>query len=556
MTGMALVPSDGVGSGVVNLDTLALGTASASASPSGAGGPAASTTAPATRRRRPTTATTAPTATADRRRAAPTATPATAAPTADRGDADDHPDGDARRPPRRRRRGHAADDPDGGPGSRARRPAASGAVTGTIIPLYTAPTNPSWAAVAAAKAAHPAVPVLAVVNPANGPGAAPSADYTAGIARLTAAGVKVIGYVHTLWGARPAPSCKRRWASGTAGTPACPASSSTRWPTRPGTRRTTRASPPTRRGAGSASPSATRAPTRHRATSAPRTSSSSTRTAAFRRWRRSAAGTPATTDSNFGVIPYAVGSLDTSFVQSAKQYVGYIYLQSDNLPNPWDSVPPYLSDAGRLARLRKGPSKGPLYAPRGCTRHSRVTAGAQQSLSFAALQMLGQQRSEVAPEQVVMGTWRQAALQWRDLRPAARWCRDRRRPGRWSGRSCSDRRSLQPRRGCRRTGRRSRRRWRRCSPPGSSRRRSGRPRWRRGCSARVQLSIDPLARSVVQALLVVAASRAGAREPGGDRAVAALAGLDGAVAADRGCSRGRWRRCNRPDSSRRRLRRR
>jgi hypothetical protein len=47
--------------------------------------------------------------------------------------------------------------------------------------------------------------------------------------------------------------------------------------------------------------------------------------------------------NNFGVIPYAVGSLDTSFVQSAKQYVGYIYLQSDNLPNPWDSVPPYLS---------------------------------------------------------------------------------------------------------------------------------------------------------------------------------------------------------------------
>jgi hypothetical protein len=48
--------------------------------------------------------------------------------------------------------------------------------------------------------------------------------------------------------------------------------------------------------------------------------------------------------TNFGVIPYAVGSLDGSFVQAAKPYVAYIYLQSDSLPNPWDSVPPYLAD--------------------------------------------------------------------------------------------------------------------------------------------------------------------------------------------------------------------
>jgi hypothetical protein len=47
---------------------------------------------------------------------------------------------------------------------------------------------------------------------------------------------------------------------------------------------------------------------------------------------------------NFGIIPYAVPSLNASFVASAKPYVGYIYLQSDNLPNPWDSIPPYLSD--------------------------------------------------------------------------------------------------------------------------------------------------------------------------------------------------------------------
>jgi hypothetical protein len=46
---------------------------------------------------------------------------------------------------------------------------------------------------------------------------------------------------------------------------------------------------------------------------------------------------------NFGVIPYRVSALDTTFVAAARPYVGYIYLQSDDLPNPWDTVPSYLS---------------------------------------------------------------------------------------------------------------------------------------------------------------------------------------------------------------------
>jgi hypothetical protein len=53
------------------------------------------------------------------------------------------------------------------------------------------------------------------------------------------------------------------------------------------------------------------------------------------------AGWHATYDKkNFGIIPYAV-SMDTAFVQAAKQAVGYIYLQNDTLPNPWDTVPSY-----------------------------------------------------------------------------------------------------------------------------------------------------------------------------------------------------------------------
>ena len=57
-------------------------------------------------------------------------------------------------------------------------------------------------------------------------------------------------------------------------------------------------------------------------------------------WR---AGTRTTPPSNFGIIPYAT-SLDTTFVRDARKYVQYIYLQNDNLPNPWDSVPSYFGD--------------------------------------------------------------------------------------------------------------------------------------------------------------------------------------------------------------------
>src|SRR5580698_2122533 len=69
VNGIALVPSEGAGSGVVNVDELALDPTSSSASPSGTGGATAPTTTPAT------TPTTAPTTTPT---TAPTATPTTA----------------------------------------------------------------------------------------------------------------------------------------------------------------------------------------------------------------------------------------------------------------------------------------------------------------------------------------------------------------------------------------------------------------------------------------------------------------------------------------------
>src|SRR5438445_989087 len=72
--------------------------------------------------------------------------------------------------------------------------------TGIVIPLYTYPTDGTWDQIIQAKNAHPSVPVIAVINPSDGPGASFDANYLAGIKKMQAAGVMVLGYVHTGFG--------------------------------------------------------------------------------------------------------------------------------------------------------------------------------------------------------------------------------------------------------------------------------------------------------------------------------------------------------------------
>ena len=74
--------------------------------------------------------------------------------------------------------------------------AASGPM-GVIIPLYTYPTDGSWATVIQAKQANPSVPFIAVINPNTGPGSSQDSNYVQGIKNLQAAGVRVLGYVAT-----------------------------------------------------------------------------------------------------------------------------------------------------------------------------------------------------------------------------------------------------------------------------------------------------------------------------------------------------------------------
>jgi hypothetical protein len=72
---------------------------------------------------------------------------------------------------------------------------------GTIVPAYFYPVPGSpWVQL---NDAARRIPVVAIMNPGNGPGTATDANYAAAVGALQAAGGKVIGYVHTSYTARP-----------------------------------------------------------------------------------------------------------------------------------------------------------------------------------------------------------------------------------------------------------------------------------------------------------------------------------------------------------------
>lgn len=76
---------------------------------------------------------------------------------------------------------------------------------GILIPAYFYPSwwDPGvnlWDDLAAAASQ---VPLIAIMNPNSGPGGGSNADYTREVDALRLAGGRVIGYVHTSYGARP-----------------------------------------------------------------------------------------------------------------------------------------------------------------------------------------------------------------------------------------------------------------------------------------------------------------------------------------------------------------
>jgi hypothetical protein len=219
-------------------------------------------------------------------------------------------------------------------------PAAAGG-TGTIVPLYSAPGSGTWDAVAAAKRAHPSVPILAVINPSNGPGTAALSDYMAGVSKLTAAGVKVIGYVFTSYGARPAADVQADMARWHNLYPGVSGIFFDEMVNKPGQESYYKGLTAAAKGSGFdftiGNPGSDGGPTYVGTvdTILVYESPGLPSGAALGGWHT------AHERHNFGIIPYGISAMDAGFVATAKGTCGYIFLQNDVLPNPWDTLPPY-----------------------------------------------------------------------------------------------------------------------------------------------------------------------------------------------------------------------
>jgi hypothetical protein len=220
---------------------------------------------------------------------------------------------------------------------------------GTIVPLYTSPTDPSWAAIAAAAKQHPKVTVRAVINPNSGPGTAQDPTFASGIPTLGAAGITVLGYVATTYGKKPTASVHAEidaytaWYTGiqgiffdemsnTAGMEAYYTALS-QYAKSQGYAITT------------GNPGADTLPSYvgtvdtiiiYENSGLPSVGS--------------LAGWHAQYDKHdFAIIAYGVPSLDTAFVASARVNANFVYITNDTLPNPYDTLPTYLD--GLLAAL-------------------------------------------------------------------------------------------------------------------------------------------------------------------------------------------------------------
>jgi YVTN family beta-propeller protein len=217
------------------------------------------------------------------------------------------------------------------------------AASGSIVPLYTYPTDSSWNAIIAAKQAHPRVSVIAVVNPFNGPGPSVDANYTNGISRLRNAGIKVIGYVYTQHGQRLAtqvqadidtwrnfyPQIEGIFFDEMANT----SGGESYYRDLSSYAKNTRGFSLTVGNPGTDTlPSYVGTVDVMIIYESPGLPSSSILTSWHTQFD----------PSNFGILPYSV-SLDTNFVRDAKTLVKYQYLTDDSGANPWDSLSNYFA---------------------------------------------------------------------------------------------------------------------------------------------------------------------------------------------------------------------
>lgn len=238
------------------------------------------------------------------------------------------------------------------PRSPSSTPSATSHRPGVIVPLYTNPTDPEWSTLLKVKEEYPEVPILAVVNPDNGVGAAQDPTYQAGIDKLEAAGISVVGYVATGWAHRALGNTEQEIRNWKAWYPEINGIFFDEMSNRPGHESYYSQASTYARSLGLGftvgNPGMSTIPGYEGTVDAMLIYEGAglPTIGGFASWYRSH------DRSHFGLAAYGVSNLDPAWLQNATTLGGWIYVTNAKLPDPYQTLPPYFSQlVGALAKL-------------------------------------------------------------------------------------------------------------------------------------------------------------------------------------------------------------
>jgi spherulation-specific family 4 protein len=234
-------------------------------------------------------------------------------------------------------------------------PALAATTTGIIVPLYTYPTSSTWDTMVKVKSSYPSVPTMAIINPSSGPGSKDS-NYYDGIKKLQNAGITVLGYVYTSYSSRSSSAVKADIDKYKSYYPSINGIFFDEMANWAGKESYYKSLTDYAKSKGYVltvgNPGAD-------------TISSYVGTVDNIVIYEND-GTPSLSylkgwhlnydKKNFSMLPYKVGSLDKTYITSSTAYVGYMFITSDDLPNPWDSLPSYYSTLASTVNSANGSS--------------------------------------------------------------------------------------------------------------------------------------------------------------------------------------------------------
>jgi hypothetical protein len=214
--------------------------------------------------------------------------------------------------------------------------------TGSLIPFYIYPTPTAIQPLLDAKSAHPSVPICVILNPNSGVGTFQNPDYVQAITTLRQAGIQVVGYVYTNYNSRPIQEVKTEISQWKA------------WYQPDGIFLDAMGADPNyyldlsqfiksegmTLSIGNANQNVDTSYLNLVDIVVIANQAGFPDLSHYCTWQID----PNTNKAKSAFLIYNVATLPLTLIQQAKEFIGWIYLTPDDLPNPWDSLPTYFAN--------------------------------------------------------------------------------------------------------------------------------------------------------------------------------------------------------------------